>query len=70
MMERAFDGFLALPPPDDCWKILGLPDDMLSRHRDVIMDAFRNQARKTHGNGGDMARLVKARDEALEKSFG
>ena len=68
MMERAFDGFAALPAPDSCWKILGLNEQsarVLSRND--ITNAFRAKAREEHGNGGDMDRLVKARDEALEK---
>jgi hypothetical protein len=78
MLERAFDGFLALPPADDCWTILGLGElkrdpfdsDRRITNRDRIMSAFRDKARAGHAdNGGDldMARLVKARDEALEK---
>lgn len=67
MMERAFDGFLALPPADDCWKILGmepLHPNAVNR-RDRVMTAFRDAARKGHEVGADMDRLVKARDEAL-----
>lgn len=69
MMERAFDGFAALPPPDDCWTILG---GNAAKHwtRDAVMEAFRDQARKLHGPGADMDRLVKARNEALEKVNG
>jgi len=70
MMERAFDGFAALPPPDDCWKILGLEPIRGAGARPLIMNAFREKAKEGHadtGGNGDMARLVKARDEALEK---
>lgn len=66
MMERAFDGFAALPPPDSCWKILGI-DPKGDLTREIVMGHFRMQARLGHATGADMARLVKARDEALEK---
>lgn len=72
MMERAFDGFAALPPPEDCWSTLGLagiPQANISRA--TIMNAFRTRAMEGHSDTGsgnvDMDRLVKARDEALEK---
>jgi hypothetical protein len=69
MMERAFDGFAALPPPDDCWKILGISTGGYERRLipDEIRAAFRNKVREHHGKDYDMARLVRARDEALEK---
>lgn len=71
MMERAFDGFLAIAPPEDCWKILGLSHIPHINISDAtIQNAFRNKAREGHGNGGDMDRLVKARDEALEQIGG
>lgn len=74
MLERAFDGFAALPPPPDCWKTLGInpmvkdPHDRDRRlsQRDIIMRAFKDQAREQM-NGGDLDRLVKARDEALRQ---
>ncbi len=69
MLERAFDGFLALPPADDCWKILQIDQHakvgMVTK--ELVKQAFRERAKEQHGNGGDMDRLVKARDEALEK---
>ena len=69
MMERAFDGFLALPPAEDCWTILGLNPgprrDLLTK--DEVQAAFRNKVREYHGTNFDADRLVKARDEALEK---
>lgn len=71
MMERAFDGFLAIAPPEDCWKILGLSHIPHINISDAtIQNAFRNKAREGHGNGGDMDRLVKARDGALEQIGG
>jgi len=72
MMERAFDGFAALPAPEDCWKILQIDQHARSGMvtRELIRQAFRERAKEGHGNGGDMDRLVKARDEALEKIGG
>jgi hypothetical protein len=71
MMERAFDGFAALPPPEDCWTILGLAHiPRINIGTATIQNAFRAKAREGHGNGGDMDLLVKARDEALEKIGG
>jgi hypothetical protein len=77
MMERAFDGFAALPVPDDCWKILGIEREVIMKMRrkenwpgecrDLIKDFFRTAVRAAAGNNGDMDRLVRARDEALEK---
>ncbi len=69
MMERAFDGFAALPPPESCWSILGI-DPGPTPHRltaEDIRAAFRNKVRAHHGSDFDMDRLVKARDQALEK---
>jgi hypothetical protein len=65
MMERAFDGFLALPPAESCWSILGL-SGAATITRDIIVDAFKTKARENM-NGGDMDRLVRARDMALEE---
>ena len=69
MLERAFEGFAALPPPENCWDILGLRGRK-DIDRTTIMGAFRERAREGHSNGGDMDRLVKARDEALERISG
>jgi hypothetical protein len=71
MMERAFDGFLAIAPPEDCWKILGLNGQYpRSFTREEITAQFRASARDIAAFGGDMDRLVKARDQALEKIGG
>jgi hypothetical protein len=72
VQDQAFAGFDALPPPDDCWKILGIEKGSASIKRpDVakqyVMDAFRIAAREGHGNGVDMDRIVKARNEALKQ---
>lgn len=66
MMERAFDGFLAIAPPESCWDVLDI-DPKGGVTEDVIKSAFRSMVREHHGTGADMDRLVKARDEALEK---
>lgn len=81
MMERAFDGFAQLPPPETCWNVLGLGElktdpfdrDRRITNKDRIMAAFREKAREGHSDAGgeaDIGRLVKARDEALEKIGG
>lgn len=73
IQERAFSGFDALPPPDDCWKILGIEFKVArAKAPDVakqyVSDAFRIGAREgAHVSGFDMDRLVKARDAALKE---
>jgi hypothetical protein len=72
IQAQAFAGFDALPPPDDCWKILGLVRELVLKkdpalRRTYVMDAFRIAARDGHGVGADMDRLVRARDQALEE---
>lgn len=76
MLERAFDGFAALPAPPSCWEILGIDKIVITQMRkqenwpgecrQLVIDFFKQRARENM-NGGDMDRLVKARDEALEK---
>lgn len=67
-MERAFDGFAALPPPEDCWSTLGLAHiPRINIAEATVTNAFRNKVREQHGTGADMDRLVKARDEALRR---
>jgi DnaJ domain len=69
MMERAFAGFAALPPPPTCWEVLGL-DPGASRAE--IERAFRDRAKKAHpdagGNDNAMAELNIARDDALNEA--
>lgn len=68
MMERAFDGFAALPPPKSCWDVLGIgPTPRQNINRDLIMTAFRERAKEWFDTGADMDSLVKARDEALRQ---
>jgi hypothetical protein len=68
MVERAFAGFVALPPPPSCWEILGVE---AGASRDQIERAFRDRAKKMHPDaGGDdsaMAELNIARDTALSQ---
>lgn len=66
MLERAFDGFAALPPPEDCWTVLGLRKDQAKTYttNDVTV-AFRHKVRELHGTGADMDRVTKARDTAM-----
>jgi hypothetical protein len=65
MMERAFTGFAALPPPRSCWEILGVAP---GASEDVIEQAFRSKAKAAHPDAGGsdsaMAELNRARDEA------
>ena len=68
MLEKAFSGFAALPAPPSCWDILGMnPASMSELNREGIMAKFRAAARAAANTGADMDRIVKARDEALEK---
>lgn len=65
MVERAFEGFTALPPPESHWKILGMAENG-KKTRAAIMDAFKAAAIAAQtGNAGDLDRIVKARDAAL-----
>lgn len=68
MMQRAFTGFIALPPPDHWTKILGVKPTATS---DEINAAFRKLAATAHpdqpgGSANAMARLNHARDNALK----
>lgn len=70
MMERAFEGFAALPAPGSTlwWEVL-----QVSQHatRDEIEAAFRRLARQRHPDAGGsdaiMAELNAARDQALQE---
>ena len=65
MMERSFQGFQALPEPDDWRDVLGLNGDLT---RETIDAAYKRLAKSAHpdlgGNTAEMARLNRARDEA------
>ncbi len=66
MMDRAFTGFEALPPPRSCWETLGVTKGV---SREEINYAYRLRAKEAHpDNGGSnkaMVELNQARDEAL-----
>jgi hypothetical protein len=68
VLERAFEGFAALPAPDafDPWAVLGLRPGAT---RDDVEAAFRHQAKKHHPDAGGshdaFQRLERARREAL-----
>ncbi len=75
MLERAFSGFTALPPPSTWRRTLGFPDGSRP-DRQEIADRFRQLAKKVHAAGADqpggrdyvMANLNVARDEALAET--
>lgn len=67
MMERAFSGFSALPPPRSCWTILGI--EKAGTSEKAIRDAWRRKIATAHpdqgGSDSAAAELNRARDEAL-----
>ncbi len=69
ILERAFTGFDALPPPPDCWEVLGL-DGSRKPDRLAIDAAYRRKAKEAHpdmgGSEDAMQRLNNARKRALE----
>lgn len=68
MMERAFAGFEALPPPKSPWDVLGVPP---RAPREEITAAYRRKAQDAHPDRGGstdaMAELNRARDDALRQ---
>jgi len=72
LSQKSFTGFAALPPPKDCWMILGISKGVgeglsLKMKREFVMEAFRDRAKEGHAAGADMAALTEARDEALKQ---
>lgn len=69
MMDKAFAGFTALPPPKSCWDILGVAP---GSSKDAINKAFRLLAGLHHPDAGGstslMAELNAARDQALKEA--
>lgn len=69
MMERAFQGFQALPAPDDWRRVLGLDREKRTLTLVDVNEAFRAKARDCHPDQGGstdaMARLNAARDAAI-----
>lgn len=75
MMERAFEGFAALPAPGArrSWRdVLGIPADLVLTGKTAMIDAiYRERAKTRHpdapgGSHDAMAELNRARDEALK----
>jgi len=70
MMERAFEGFAALPSPDsfDPWAVLGLRPDA---SKDAVDAQFRHLSKKHHpdhgGKSEDFDKLVKGRNMAIKQ---
>lgn len=74
MMERAFEGFAALPPPDsfDAWATLGLKRGATA---DEVIAQFRKLSRQHHpdapgGSTEAFQRIERARREALNATNG
>lgn len=67
MMNRAFSGFAALPPPQSCWSMLGLAPGATEQQ---IRSAWRAAA-ATAGAGNEprLKELNVARDEALRAAM-
>jgi hypothetical protein len=67
VLERAFAGFAALPPPRSCWDILGVKPDASTGD---IHRAFISKAKLAHPDAGGsdaaMSELNQARDQALK----
>lgn len=68
MLDRAFTGFEALPPPPPWWQTLGLQES--TTNRDTIESAYRLISMGTHpdrpgGSHDAQARVNAARDEGL-----
>lgn len=64
MLEKAFEGFVALPAPPTPWEVLELVGP---RTRDAVTLAYRVKARRLHETGAhesELAALNVARDDA------
>jgi DnaJ domain len=65
--DKAFVGFVALPPRRSCWEVLGV---QRGASREEIDRAYRTKALRLHpdhgGSDAAMAELNAARDEALK----
>jgi hypothetical protein len=69
MLERAFQGFVALPNPAQWWHVLGF-DATVGMTKDALEDRFRQLAMQRHpdrgGSSDAMAELNWAREKGLE----
>lgn len=69
MMERAFEGFTALPAPKSCWQILDL---FPGASAEAIQQRWRELAKMAHVDAGGsherMTEINVARDEALRSA--
>lgn len=67
ILNRAFTGFTALPPPADCWKELGLGRDASADAIDAAWKHKIRNCRRTHPQGDHPSEgaINAARDEAL-----
>lgn len=67
ILDRAFEGFKALPAAEQAWQVLGLASSRPNRAE--IEEAYRRLAMKHHpdrgGRSEDMARINAARDELI-----
>jgi hypothetical protein len=66
ILERAFTGFTALPPPTSAWEILGVPQGSTAA---VVRDAYRRRARELHDAGAPESKLSDlnvARDDVIK----
>lgn len=75
MMERAFEGFAALPSPDsfDPWAVMGLLQQNGPYSKSQIEARYRDLARQRHpdapgGSTEDFQKLAKARDILMKAS--
>lgn len=70
MMERAFQGFIALPSPAQWWHVLGF-ESMSDLSRNEVDVRFKKLAMQRHpdrgGSADAMAELIWARDQAREQ---
>lgn len=66
MMERAYEGFAALPAPPNCWEVLGLSP---AANTADVDEAFRRLAKTAHpdrgGSNALMAQLTEAKTNAV-----
>ena len=69
MLERAFQGFVALPSPAQWWHVLGF-DTTVGLRLEAVEERFRQLAMQRHPDRGGstdaMAELNWARDKAIE----